>query len=89
MDLPLLFTLFLQGCYDPIYHLSLIFRQLLMVTSWPISATFSAISSRSPERSVVIGIVEPPPVLAQSSVVSSETVKKSHVTRFLLGAIFV
>ena len=89
MDLPLLFTLFLQKCYNPIYHLALIFRQLLMVTSWPISATFSAIGPRSPQRSPVIGIVEPPPVLARSLLISCETVKKRHVTRFLLGAIFV
>jgi hypothetical protein len=83
------FALFFQERYNPIYHLSLILRQLLMVTGWPNSATFSTISSPLPERSVVIGIVEPPPVLAGSLVVSSETAKKCHFTRFLLGAIFV
>jgi hypothetical protein len=84
MDLPLLFTLFLQERHNPIYHLSLIFIQLMMVTSWPISATSSPIGPHSPERSSVVGIIEPPPVLARSPLVSPETIEKRHVTRFPL-----
>jgi hypothetical protein len=88
MDRPHLFTLFLQERYDAICHLFLIFRQLLVVTG-PIFPISSAIGSRSPEGPLVIGVIDLPPVFARSPLFSSEMVKKKHVIRSLLGAIFV
>ena len=89
MDLPHLFTLFLQERYDAICHLFLIFRQLLMVTRSPIPVTSSPIGPISPERTTVVRVIDLPPVFARSPLFSSEMVKKKHVMRSLLGAIFV
>lgn len=89
VNLPHLFALFLQERYDAICHLFLIFRQLLMVTRSPIPATSSPIGPISPEGPLVIGVIDLPPVFARSPLFTSEMVKKKHVMRSLLGAIFV